>query len=142
MEIHAGIITINRGEFRAGTEENPYQHMLTFVMYGDYYGTQQPIFGNKGIGCLECKFSMHGKVRTYTWTMLSASIMAGDTTLNVMDSVDWEVGEEIVVASTDFDHNEAEKKTITAISGTTITVDSAFVHEHFSGVENYGSDSI
>ena len=47
-----------------------------------------------------------------------------------------------MVASTDFDHNEAEKKTITAITGTTITVDSDFVHDHFAGIENYNTDSI
>ena len=52
MEIHTKLITINRGEFTAGTVDNPYLHKLTFVMYGHYYGTQQPIFGNKGIGCL------------------------------------------------------------------------------------------
>ena len=52
MEIHAGFITVNRGEFIAGTEINPYQHQLTFIMYGDYYGKQQPIVGNKGIVCI------------------------------------------------------------------------------------------
>ena len=62
-------------------------------MYGDYYGKQEPIFGNKGIGCLECKFSMHGKVRSHTWTMLSNPISAGDNTLVVQDSVDWQIGE-------------------------------------------------
>ena len=91
-------------------------------MYGEYDGAQQPIFGNKGIGCLECKFSMHGKEIANTWTMLSATINAGDTSFDVLDAVGWDIGAEIVVASSSFDHNEAEQRTITAISGTTITV--------------------
>ena len=70
LEIHTNFITINKGQFIAGTEEEPYQHQLIFVMYGHYYGKQQPIFGNKGIGCRECTFSMHGRVRTKTWTTL------------------------------------------------------------------------
>jgi hypothetical protein len=54
LVVQAGFITVVGGRFLAGTENNPYIHKLTFVLYGNYYGTQQPMFGNKGIGCLEC----------------------------------------------------------------------------------------
>ena len=47
-------------------------------MYGNYYAPQQPMFGNKGIGCLECKFSMIGKKRTPTWTTIKYTINEGD----------------------------------------------------------------
>jgi hypothetical protein len=102
-------------------------------MYGSYYGKQQPMFGNKGIGCMNCKFSMYGIPRPVTWTVITATINPSDTTLTVQDTVDWAVGESIVVASTDFDHNQAEQRTITAISGKTITVDQPFNNKHFSG---------
>lgn len=62
-------------------------------MHGGYYGTQQPKFGNKGIGCLNCKFHMYGKPRPMTWTTISATINVGDTTFTTTDSVDWKVGE-------------------------------------------------
>ena len=52
-------------------------------MYGNYYGVQQPMFGNKGIGCLECKFSMHGKKRMKTWTAIDSTINEGDTQFTV-----------------------------------------------------------
>lgn len=68
MEIKSGFITVNGGEFIAGNEGKPYVHKLTFTMFGDYYGKQQPMFGNKGIGCMNCKFSMYGKPRVRTWT--------------------------------------------------------------------------
>ena len=48
--------------------------------------------------------------------------------------MDWQIGEQIVVASTSFNHKEAEQKTITAVSGKTITVDSPFVYQHYAGV--------
>ena len=99
-------------------------------MYGSYYGKQQPMFGNKGIGCMECKFSMYGTPRVKTWSVLSSTVDVGASTLTVDDVVDWKVGEEIVVASTDFDHNEAERRTITAISGSTITVNKPFDFRH------------
>lgn len=74
-------------------------------MYGHYYGKQLPMFGNKGIGCMDCKFSMYGTPRPKTWTLLSSTIAPNTTILNIDDTVDWQVGEEIVVASTSFDHN-------------------------------------
>jgi cell migration-inducing and hyaluronan-binding protein len=127
------------GRFLAGTQSQPFQHQLTFVLSGDYYGPQQPMFGNKGIACMECFFSLHGQVRQYTWTLLANSVQVNDLTLTVQDAVDWRVGETIVVASTSFDHYEAERRNIVAINGTTITVDAPFKNLHFAGVENYGS---
>lgn len=92
LKVEAGFIIMNGGRFIAGTETNPHQHKLTFIMHGGYYGKQMPIFGNKGIGCNNCKFSMYGKPRDKTWTTLAATINAGDTTLTLTDSVDWQVG--------------------------------------------------
>lgn len=129
MEIHAGLIIVRGGQFRAGTPDAPYEHDLTFVMYGDYYGKQLPEFGNKVIGCFECKFSMYGQVRD-TWTTLDATISAGDTSFTVSEDVDWVAGDQIVVASTDFDHNQAEQREIASISGRIVTVTKAFNYKH------------
>jgi hypothetical protein len=50
--IQAGFILIKGGKFIAGTESLPYSHQLTFIMYGNLYGAQMPMFGNKGIMCM------------------------------------------------------------------------------------------
>ncbi len=142
LTVKAGFITLSKGRFIAGTEEHPHTHKLTFVMSGGYYGKQQPMFGNKGIGCLNCKFSMYGQPRAITWTKITATINPTDTTLTVADTIDWQVGEEIVVASTSFVHQEAERRTITAVSGKTITVNAPFEFKHVSVVETHGSDKL
>jgi hypothetical protein len=111
-------------------------------MYGSYYGKQLPMFGNKGIGCMECKFTMHGEKRIPTWTTISATIEKGVNTFTTSEDVDWKVGETIVVASTSYDHNEAEMRVITGVSGRTITVDKSFRFKHLSVVDTYGSDKI
>ena len=64
---------------------------------------------------------MYGQVRD-TWTTLDATISAGDTSFTVSEDVDWVAGDQIVVASTDFDHNQAEQREIASISGRTVTV--------------------
>jgi hypothetical protein len=56
LTVQAGFITLDGGHFVAGTEQHPHVRQLTFIMHGDYYGKQQPMFGNKGIGCMNCKF--------------------------------------------------------------------------------------
>jgi hypothetical protein len=61
-------------------------------MYGDYYGPQLPLFGNKGIACFNCKLSMYGTPRPVTWTTISNTINAGANTLTLSVPVDWKVG--------------------------------------------------
>ncbi len=107
MVVSAEFITLRGGEFIAGTEEDDYDYKLTFVMYGNYYSPQQPMFGNKGIGCLECKFSMIGKKRSPTWTVLNRTVNPDENIITVKEPVDWKVGESIVIASTSYNHNEA-----------------------------------
>ena len=138
LTVQAGFITMNKGNFIAGTKKHPHSKKLTFVMHGDYYGVQQPMFGNKGIGCLNCKFSMYGTPRVKTWTTITATINPGDTSFVVKDTVDWVNGQQIVVASTSFIHTEAEQKTVVSVTGNTVTVDSAFQNKHVSTIEQYG----
>ena len=108
VTVRSGFITMNGGTFLAGTESAPLHSKLTFIMYGDYYGKQQVMFGNKGIGCLNCKFSMYGKPRLTTWTTISATIETGATSFTVSEDIDWVAGETIVVAATGFYHFHAE----------------------------------
>jgi hypothetical protein len=95
---------VMNGEFEAGTEDSPYQHQLTFTLYGGYDDKQIPLFGNKVIGCRNCKFNMHGVERTPTWTQLASTIMPQATSLTVIEPVDWKVGEKIAVAASSFNH--------------------------------------
>jgi hypothetical protein len=92
LTVQAGFITINGGSFTAGTKQHPHTRKLTFIMHGDYYGIQQPMFGNKGIGCLNCKFSMYGTPRPVTWSTITATILPGATSFTVKDNIDWQVG--------------------------------------------------
>jgi hypothetical protein len=62
---------------------------------------------------------------------------------------DWAVGEEIVIASTSFDHNEAEVRFITAVGSDVVdstkpklTLSSKLNYKHYSATETYGSDTI
>ena len=50
------------------------------------------------------------------------------------ERVGWRVGDEIVLASTDFDPRQAERRTIAAIRGNTITLDKKLDYMHFGKI--------
>lgn len=56
-----------------------------------------------------------------------------------MEAVDWKPGETIVIASTAFDHNQSEVRTISAVSSDrkTLTLSSGLDYRHYSEIEYY-----
>jgi hypothetical protein len=57
--------------------------------------------------------------------------------------VDWKVGEEIVIASTGWNHLESERRIIKTVGADlmTITFDQELQYRHYSAVETYGTKS-
>ena len=140
----AQYIMINNGTMIVGTEDHPYTSKLTITMHGTKEDPAIPIYGKKNLGVRFSTLDMHGVHKT-SWTELDSTISPGDTTLTLVEVVDWEIGDEILVTSTDYDQWEAEIRTIVSIdnsSGTNsvITVDSVFDYTHISGVETLGTD--
>jgi len=80
------------------------------------------MYGNKVLGVMNGVIDIHGKPRSKTFTLLANSANAGDSLITVMDTVDWQVGELIVIASSDFDMNQAETRYITAVSEDQMTL--------------------
>lgn len=60
---------------------------------------------------------MPGGSDTPAWVRINKTAFAGDKTLSVDRDVSaWPIGGDIVVASTDYDHNQAERLKITGVS--------------------------
>lgn len=76
-----------------------------------------------------------------SWTQINKTANAGDATLTLDAATGWEIGDKIAIAATSFDTDEAEERTIVAISsdGQTITLDQPLEHEHFGEVETHGN---
>ena len=77
--------------------------------------------------------SLHGN-RTNSWTKLSKTAEAGSNSIDVLNAAGWRVGDVIVLASTDFDPHQAERRTIAAIRGNTITLDKKLDYMHFGKI--------
>lgn len=75
---------------------------------------------------------LHGKDVGTSWTLLAQTANPGDSQITLATAVTWKVGEEIVIAPTDFSVWEKETFAITAVSngGTTLTLNSTVQFKH------------
>jgi hypothetical protein len=89
--------------------------------------------GDRGIMISGGTLNLHGD-RTNTWTKLASTAKAGSTSIEVLNAAGWRVGDEIVLASTDFDPRQAERRTIAAINGNKLTLDKKLDYMHFGKI--------
>jgi len=147
--LDARIILVNGGYMEMGTNAFPYTSKLTVTMHGAKYDPTIPIYGQKVIGIRFGILEMHGNPRANdrVWTELKEIADVGATTITLNEAVDWAAGEKLVIASTDFEGRNAEKRTIVSVDNTApdapvVTLDSALLYKHYAAVETYGTDTI
>ena len=71
-----------------------------------------------------CLLIFTGLPTAHTWTLLAETANAGSSTLVLQQAVDWNVDDEIVLATTGLRHSqrENEKAVIAAVSGDGFTL--------------------
>ena len=127
------------GELEIGTEAKPHTRKATITLTDNVKdedisgvgGTTDRV--DRGIMLMGGTLNLHGD-RTNSWTKLSSTANAGATSIQVLNAAGWRVGDEIVLASTDFDPRQAERRTISAIRGNTITLDTKLDYMHFGKI--------
>jgi hypothetical protein len=127
------------GELEIGTEARPHTRKATITFTNNVKdedisgigGTTDRV--DRGIMLMGGTLNLHGD-RTNTWTKLANTANAGSTSIQVLNASGWRVGDEIVLASTDFDPRQAERRTISAIRGNTITLDKKLDYMHFGKI--------
>jgi cell migration-inducing and hyaluronan-binding protein len=127
------------GELTVGTEARPHTRKATITFTDNVKGEDVMAgMGDRGIMISGGTLNLHGNT-THTWTKLAATADAGATSIRVLDSSGWKAGDQIILASTDFDPRMAEKRTITAVNGNTLTLDRKLDYMHFGKI-TFGVD--
>jgi cell migration-inducing and hyaluronan-binding protein len=122
------------GELAIGSEAGPHTRNATITFTDNIKGEDVMAgMGDRGIMISGGTLNLHGD-RTHTWTKLSRTAEAGSTSIEVLNAAGWRVGDEIVLASTDFDPRQAERRTIAAIRGNRITLDKPLQYMHFGKI--------
>src|SRR5688572_7375729 len=132
LELNTEWIMVH-GELAIGTEAKPHTRKATITLTDNVKDEQMMGMGDRGIMLSGGTLNLHGD-RTNTWTKLSATASAGATSIQVLNANGWRVGDEIVLASTDYDPRQAERRTISAISGNTLTLDKKLDYMHFGKI--------
>jgi len=127
-----------RGELTIGTEANPHTRKATITLTDNVKGEELMGMGDRGIMLMGGTLNLHGN-RTHTWTKLAKTAEAGSSSIEVLDASEWQSGDVIVLASTDFNPRQAEVRTIASINGNTITLDEPLEYMHFGEI-TFGVD--
>jgi len=132
LELNTEWIMVH-GELEIGTEARPFTHKATITLTDNVKDEQLMGMGDRGIMLSGGTLNLHGN-RSNSWTKLAATAEAGSGSIEVLDASQWQVGDEIVLASTDYDPRQAEVRSISAISGNTITLDQPLQYMHFGKI--------
>jgi hypothetical protein len=127
------------GELEIGTEKAPHTRKATITFTDNVKDEDMSGMGgtndrsDRGMMLMGGTLNLHGN-RTNSWTKLSKTAEAGSNTIEVLNAAGWRAGDMIVLASTDFDPHQAERRTIAAIRGNTITLDKKLDYMHFGKI--------
>jgi cell surface hyaluronidase len=136
------IMIHGEGRLEIGVPSKPYTHKATITLTGadeDVMGMKMGgrVLGVMGGGTL----SVIGQERT-SWTKLNATVNKGSSTITLADTTDWKKGDTIVIASTDFDYEQAETFKIQSISGKTVTLGKPVQYMHYGVVQSYDGRNV
>lgn len=87
-------------------------------------------------------WTMYGVRYAPTWTKLAAAAIGNQTqTITLMDAVDWQPGQQVMVATSAWHDKPAthqnELRTILAVSGKSVTLDRPLLWHHYGGPEYF-----
>jgi hypothetical protein len=86
---------------------------------------------------------MHGAPREVTWTQLNGTVSSGNQTLRFVDSVDFVVGDEIVISGTDNINSEHEIRVISSMTDEyTAEISDALIFSHSGESLVYGETEV
>eukprot|EP01132_Coremiostelium_polycephalum_P000408 gene408-516_t len=141
MTINVRDIMVN-GKLIIGTPLCRYNGKINIIFNGakTLNETIAPFYGSKGIGVSAQGFlSINGKQYHNTWTKLAASVWPGERIVYLMDNVNWEVGQQVVLTTTQlFDDERADENevmTIEAIQGKIVQFTQPLKYLHYGGQE-------
>lgn len=139
LELSAARILVN-GKLQVGANGRLFKNRATITLTAQDREEDKATTGTRGI-IVVGQLELHGAAPTPTWTKLGESANAGVSTLSLLDDTDWQSGDELIVASTDYYRIGADEIVdVASASGNSITLDGALAADHW-GVLQYVDDS-
>ena len=130
------------GAMHVGSAALPFTQQATINLNATNMNENIMGMGTRGIMVMGGTLELHGTPPTKTWTKINAHAAQGATNLTLMESVNWNVNDQIVVAPTDYQGTGASQKVaINAISGGTSITTSAGMNAQRWGLLQYATST-
>jgi hypothetical protein len=130
------------GAMHVGSAALPFTHKATITLNGSDVNQNIMGMGTRGLMVMGGTLELHGTPPTKTWTKINAHAPEGSTSLSLLESVNWQVNDQIVVAPTDYPSTGvSQKMSINAISGGTSLTTSAGMNAQRWGLMQYATAS-
>ncbi len=151
LKLASRFVLVDNGLLQIGTEEIPFSHKAIITLTGtdetiNVIGEAPMKMGTKFIGTNmgSGRLEIHGARRAaLSWSQLEVSAAVGATSMTLKDDASsWRVGDEIVLASSSFDPTEAERLTITAVAGKTVSFAPALKFAHWGTLQTFEGKTV
>ena len=123
-----------KGTLAVGSEAQPFTHRATITLTDAAPGEDVMGMGDRVLGVMGGRLELHGQHRL-AWTNLARTARAGATTLTLKAAPDWQPGDLLALASTDFDPGQSEQVTVRSVSGNTVTLTLPLKYTHWGDTE-------
>ncbi|CAM2722167.1 unnamed protein product [Rotaria socialis] len=136
--LYVNSIFINGGQLIVGWPNNPLNSSVDIIITGE---SEANVFLPNNVGSMGSKvigvfggLDLHGMNHNVTWTRLAVTANAGQNTIIVSEPVDWKVGDEIIITTTDsnLDHTERHRISYVSSGGTTILTVNQLTYTHLA----------
>lgn len=128
----AGIVVAGRLEL--GSPEAPFLNRAVITLTGDK-DKKRIVIAPTGI------VSMHGQ-HLPSWTKLAKTALQQDDSISLLDETGWLVNDKLVIASTDYDFEQAESFFITDIRKTELSLDNQIQFMHWGELQNFADKTL
>lgn len=135
VDLNADWVMVH-GTLRIGTKRRPFKQRAAITLTGR---TGQDIMGmgTKAIGVMGGTLELFGK-RRLGWTQLATNAARGAGSIMLRKKMPWHRGDRIVIASTDYESEHAEERTIAGVSGRRVRFDAPLQWKHWGRKQRFG----
>ncbi|GIV88227.1 MAG: hypothetical protein KatS3mg055_0745 [Chloroflexus sp.] len=122
LDLTVGWMMIHgQGRLRIGSPTEPFAQRATITLTATDPNENVMGMGTRGILLMGGSFEAYGVTPNHPWTVLNDHVAAGTRELIVRDTVDWQIGDHVVIAPTDFfGVAQTERLTVEAVDGTQV----------------------
>ncbi|MDQ4124916.1 MAG: transmembrane domain-containing protein [Actinomycetota bacterium] len=140
LELTSDWIVVH-GRLRVGTAKKPFRGNAVITLTGAPSDQDVMGMGTKLLGVMGGTLDLHGR-RVRTWARLDGTAGRGAERVTLDTDVPWGPGDRIALASSDYWRQHDEVRTITAVSGRTLQLDSPLDYRHWGEVQTFDGHAV